>query len=481
MRNEKLIFSTLQQILHHINIGIHVIDKKGITILYNEAMAKLEGIERSEVMNKPILDIFPSLDEDSSTLITAMKIGRIIEQRKQTYSNYKGKSITTINTTIPLFDGENRLGAVEIAEDVTKIKELSEQVIDLQDQLITKKFKGQSITKSITKRLYTFDDIVGSSDPLKKAINLAKKASKTTSSVLIYGETGTGKELFSQSIHNESNRRSKPFIAQNCAALPETLLEGILFGTSKGGFTGAIDRPGLFEQANGGTLLLDEINSMGILLQSKLLRALQEGYIRRVGGLKDIPIDVKIIATMNENPKDAIKEGRLRKDLYYRIGVLSIEIPKLSDRKNDMKLLCDCFIKKYNKKFHKDVWMISDSTLEIFKQYEWPGNVRELQNKIESAMNMIADDEHVLKKEYFSHFFEDTHYFNRKANSEYDWILKNMNKNKSLPEVMAEIEEELITVKLSETDFNISKTAKLLNIKRQTLQHKIKKYDIKSK
>lgn len=474
MRNEKLIYKTLQEILHHINIGIHVIDKNGITIMYNEAMVKLEGIERKEVLNKPILDIFPSLDEDSSTLITAMKIGRVIEQRKQTYVNYKGKTITTINTTIPLFDEDERLGAVEIAEDVTKIKELSEQVIDLQHQLIKKKLVGEKPSK----RLYTFDDIIGSSDVIKKAIQLAKKAALTSSSVLIYGETGTGKELFSQSIHNASIRKNKPFIAQNCAALPEALLEGILFGTSKGGFTGAIDRPGLFEQANGGTLLLDEINSMGMTLQSKLLRALQEGCIRRVGGLKDIGIDVKIIATLNESPSQAILDGRLRKDLYYRIGVMAIEIPELSYRKGDIKLLSDYFIRKYNKMFSKDVWMLSENMLNVFKSYEWPGNVRELQNKIESAMNLISEDEHVLKKEYFNNF-EDMHIGSKKSGNLHEELYKLLDEKKSLTTVMSDIEKEIIITKLRETNYNISRSARDLNIKRQTLQHKLKKYNIK--
>ncbi|HCL51199.1 MAG TPA: sigma-54-dependent Fis family transcriptional regulator, partial [Clostridiaceae bacterium] len=176
---------------------------------------------------------------------------------------------------------------------------------------------------------------------------------------LIYGDTGTGKEVFSRAIHNESNRANKPFIPINCAALPEGLLEGILFGTTKGGFTGAIDRPGLFEQADGGTLLLDEINSMSILLQAKLLRVLQEGVIRRVGGIKDIPVDVRIIATTNEEPYTAIKNGTMRKDLYYRLSVININIPPLRERKEDIPEFIKTFIKTYNDEFSKDVWDIS--------------------------------------------------------------------------------------------------------------------------
>ena len=190
--------------------------------------------------------------------------------------------------------------------------------------------------------------------------------------MLIYGETGTGKELFAQSIHSDSPRRYMPFIAQNCAALPESILESILFGTTKGSFTGAEDKPGLFEQADGGTILLDEINNMHISLQTKLLRVLQEGVIRRLGGVSDIPVDVRIIATTNEKPSELLKKGKLRHDLYYRISVINVEIPPLRERINDIDELIDFFIKKYNKKFAKNITGIEEEVINIFKKYKCP-------------------------------------------------------------------------------------------------------------
>ena len=202
---------------------------------------------------------------------------------------------------MPIFIKDKVVGALEIAKDITYVKELSEKLMDLQNELnISAQANKHSNKKKIKK--YSFIDIIGEDEKILELKEIAKRASNTSSSVLIYGETGTGKELFAQSIHYGGNRKDKPFIAQNCAAIPETLLEGILFGTEKGGFTGAVAREGIFEQADGGTLLLDEINSMSEALQSKLLRVLQEGYIRRIGGLKDIPIDVRIIATTNEDP-----------------------------------------------------------------------------------------------------------------------------------------------------------------------------------
>lgn len=324
----------MQNILHHADIGIHVIDNERRTVIYNEVMARLEGVDREQVVEKDILEIFPSLNEETSTLIKVLHTGQAILNSTQSYLNFKGQKITTINSTIPLYADEKIIGALEIANNITHIKNLSDQLIELQNELSSAKSYKKNF-KSKIKR-YNFDDIIGEDISISLAKRIAKKATNSSSSVLIYGETGTGKELFAQSIHYGGIRADKPFIAQNCAAIPETLLEGILFGTDKGGFTGAIEREGIFEQANGGTLMLDEINSMSLSLQAKLLRVLQEGYIRRVGGIKDIPIDVRIIATTNEEPTESLKKGILRKDLYYRLNVISIRIPLLTERKSDI-------------------------------------------------------------------------------------------------------------------------------------------------
>jgi len=457
----------LQNILHHSDDGIHVIDKFGRTIYYNDAMAHIEGIEKDKVIDKHILEIFPSLDDETSTLLNVMKTRQSILNRAQTYLNYKGEKITTINTTIPLINENMLYGALEIAENVTNIKKLSEQLVDLQEELASKSKEKHSSKH----HKYLFNDIIGNSESLKKAINIARKAAESSSSVLLYGETGSGKELFAQSIHYDGKRRNMPFIGQNCAALPESLLESILFGTVKGSFTGATDKPGLFEHANGGTLLLDEINSMGLSLQAKLLRVLQEGYIRRVGGLKDIPIDVRIIATTNQDPIDAVKNGIIRKDLYYRLNVISINVPPLREREEDIKILIDHFIRLYNSKLKKDVWMISEDVLDVFSKYLWPGNVRELENFIEGAMNYISDDEHVLKKEHFP-----SHIFNI-SNKHID-LSSIIESEDSLSKIMKDIEKSLIQKTLYEENGNISRAARRLNIKRQTLQHKIKKHNI---
>lgn len=456
----------LQNILQYGNIGIHMIDKNRRTIIYNQTMANLEGMEISQVMGKDILDVFPSLNEQTSTLIKAMETQEPIINSTQTYLNFKGYSITTISTTMPLYENDTIIGALEIAQDITSVRKLSDQLFHLQKEL-------QPGNKSKDKgkiRRYGFHNIIGNNRELVKAREVARKASVFSSGVLIYGETGTGKEIFAQSIHYEGNRSDKPFIAQNCAAIPETLLEGILFGTEKGGFTGAVEREGIFEQANGGTLLLDEINSMTLSLQAKLLRVLQEGYIRRIGGTKDIPIDVRIIATTNEHPHESIGKGNLRQDLFYRLSVINIHIPPLRERSDDVELLSSYFIDKYNSSQNKNVKGLSEEVLRDFTEYNWPGNIRELENFIEGAMNMVSPKKIILEREDFitSAFIPSKFNMGNK--------LEIKLKEKSLPDILAEIEIDLIESTLEKHNHNVSITAKHLGIKRQTLQHKLKKY-----
>lgn len=455
----------LEILIENIDEGVHVIDKEGKTIIYNKAMESLEGLKGNEVIGKKILELFPSLNENTSTLCNVIKSGKPIGERYQSYVNKKGYNITAVNITLPIKIDDETYGAVEISKDFTKIKELYDRIIHLSD-------KSKNELKA--NREYSFDEITGCSPKFLKCIELAKKAAKSSSTVLIYGETGTGKEVLSRCIHNESIRSKKPFVALNCAALPEGLLESILFGTIKGSFTGAVDRIGLFEQANGGTLLLDEINSMSISLQAKLLRVLQEGYIRRVGDVKDIPIDVRIIATTNEDPYTAIVKGTLRKDLYYRLSVINITIPTLRDRKEDIPLFIKEFIKKYNDKFSKDVWDVSKEVYDAFMSYDWPGNVRELKNYIEGAMNMVSG--HILQKEHFTSQIQDALFFSSKNDNflsvdKYSYDI-------SLDEFIDEMEKKIIEEALKKCENNISRTSKLLKIKRQTLQQKIKRYNI---
>ncbi len=453
----------LQKILQYVDEGIHVLDKNGNTIIYNESMSNLEKMDSRDVIKKPFTEVFKGLNNESSTLLKALNHRIVTKDLKQTYLNKDGKEISTINTTLPVIVEDEVIAVVEVAKNITKIKEMSNTILKLHDEIgKPEKAKYKKVRK------YKFDNIIGQSDSFLNVVDRAKKSSKNSASVFIYGETGTGKELIAQSIHYASSRKDKPFIAQNCAALPESLLEGLLFGTTRGGFTGAVDRPGLFEQANGGTLLLDEINSMPYELQPKLLRVLQENYIRRVGGENDIPIDVRIITTCNEHPEKILKEGKLRKDLFYRLNVIQIDVPALRDRKDDVLLLTKMFIDKHNERFNKNVTGFTDEVKEYLLKYDYPGNVRELENIVMSAVSMCDDNEYILDKSLFSIQYSMDHQIDNYQKIE----------DSGMDEYLNNLEKKIIVKALVSNNYNITRASNSLKIKRQTLQHKIKKYNI---
>ncbi|MFA7549370.1 MAG: sigma 54-interacting transcriptional regulator [Sedimentibacter sp.] len=453
----------LQKILQLLDEGVHVLDKHGNTILYNEAMSALEKMDLADVIKKPFTEVFKGFNNENSTLLKALHSKTVTKNLKQTYLNKDGKEISTINTTIPVIIDEEVVAAVEVAKNITKIEEMSNTILKLHDEIEKpEKVKYKKVKK------YNFDNIVGQCDNFLDVIERAKKSSRNSASVFIYGETGTGKELIAQSIHYASSRKDNPFKAQNCAALPESLLEGLLFGTTKGGFTGAVDRAGLFEQANGGTLLLDEINSMPYELQPKLLRVLQENYIRRVGGSTDIPIDVRIITTCNELPGKILEEGKLRKDLFYRLNVISLNVPPLRDRIDDIILLAKMFVDKHNGRFNKHVTDFSDEVYEYLLSYDYPGNVRELENMIMSAVSMCENDEHILTGNHFSIKRTIEHKID-----DYEKI-----EDSGIDKYLGSLEKKIIQKALIDNNCNITRASNALKIKRQTLQHKIKKYNI---
>ncbi len=453
----------IDELIELVDEGVYIVDKDGIGKHYNGAMAYMEKVNKEDVLGKKFHEAFPDFSISESTMFRALKKNAPTLKQQQTYKNFYGKEITTINSTIPIIvDGET-VAAVEVAKDITNIREMSDTLLELQEGVL----EHVPLPPSGIKR-YTFDDIYGKNAIFSEVVEKAKRAADNDASVFIYGETGTGKELFAQSIHYHGRRREKPFLAQNCAAIPETLLEGILFGTTKGSFTGAIDRAGLFEQANGGTLLLDEISAMPYDLQSKLLRVLQESYIRRVGGAKDIPINVRIIATVNEPPEDLIECGKLRKDLFYRLNVINISIPSLKERLDDIPLLTERFLEKHNKRFGKEIWMVSDGAIKRLQHYDYPGNVRELENIIEQAVSM-ADKEHVLTEKILNM---------PTAIRKIKEPQISYTSQQPLDKYLAAVEARIIRDTIIRANGNISKAAEELQIKRQTLQHKLKKYHI---
>ncbi|MBW2151751.1 MAG: sigma-54-dependent Fis family transcriptional regulator [Deltaproteobacteria bacterium] len=307
--------------------------------------------------------------------------------------------------------------------------------------------------------------IVTQDKEMLRLLDLAKQVSDSKASVLIQGESGTGKELFARYIHQTSNRRKGPFVAVNCGALPEALLESELFGHEKGAFTGAVTRKiGKFEMADGGTLLLDEITEMAFHLQSKLLRALQEQEIDRVGGLRPVPVDVRVIATTNRNIQEAIGSERFRKDLFYRLNVIPIKVPPLRSRKDDIPLLVNHFIEKYNEIDGRNVKCLTKEALAKLCQIPFFGNVRELENIIERAV-LLSDGQTIDEKDLL---LEETYHENTQQTASAQ--------SEILPGPLKEVEKKIIFRALDETNGNRTHAAKILGISVRTLRNKLNEY-----
>lgn len=451
----------IKQILSLYNYidAIVMINDKGIIEYSDNFRTDINNLYNEEVIGRYIWDIYPELNENNSSLLRVLKSGKAILNEVQHLVNYKGVEIDAVNSTFPVKSGDKIIGAVEVSLYIEPEKQRKD---------ITLKLKEKDEDRG---RSYNIDDIITIDESMMDIKKKVLKVSKTDSPVLIYGHTGTGKEMIAQSIHKNSSRASKPFISQNCAAIPSTLLESILFGTVKGSFTGAENRKGLFETADGGTLFLDEINSMEISIQAKLLKVIENQEIRRVGSTESIKIDVRIISAVNEMPLKSIMENRLREDLFYRIGVVQINLPDLKDRKNDIEVLSDYFIKEYNKKMGRSIKGLDESVKKIFRNYAWPGNVRELKNVIEYAFNLTYNDIITV---------EDLPDYMFSVKSDKPSISNFAVPEKSLTELVESYEKNIIEYAVKNAK-NITEAAKMLKISRQALNYKLLKYNIKGK
>ncbi|MCX8110848.1 MAG: sigma 54-interacting transcriptional regulator [Syntrophorhabdaceae bacterium] len=312
---------------------------------------------------------------------------------------------------------------------------------------------------------YSLPNIISISDKMQDVIKICLKVAKSRANVLLRGESGTGKELIAKAVHYESERSSMPFIAINCAALPETLLEAELFGYEKGAFTGATGtKLGRFELANKGTIFLDEIGDISLSIQAKLLRVLQEHTFERLGGTRSIHVDVRVVAATNRDLEEMVKDGRFREDLYWRLNVVPIFIPALRERKEDIPPLIDHFLKRFNKEYEKDI-AINPDALRSLMDYSWPGNVRELENTIERLV--VLNDKGVINEEEIPSYIKEHK------------TMKVHDHNDSLIAEKERLEKERIIEALKKCNFNQSKAARLLGITQRQIGYKIQKYGIK--
>jgi len=331
-----------------------------------------------------------------------------------------------------------------------------------------------------------YDSVVSVSSKMTELMNFVRKvASSEATTILIQGESGTGKDLIAKAIHYESSRHQKPFVAINCSAIPETLMEAELFGHEKGAFTDAKTmKKGLFEAADGGTLFLDEIGELSPLLQAKLLRVLEDQVIRRVGGIKDMQVDVRVIAASNRDLEKAVRESQFRQDLYYRLAIIAIFIPPLRDRKEDIMPLVEFFIDRYNRRFKKSIRGITDETRRLIQSHNWPGNVRELKNTIERGM--ILEDEPLLRPLYLPFSVGESGgrtVFERTSPADGGQPLPN---GRMLPRLyipdggtsLEEVEHAMVELAMRQANSNQTHAAKLLDISRDALRYKLKKFGL---
>lgn len=427
----------VDSLIKNIPLGIVVVDTDGYIKNANSKLLDMFGYKFNEIIEQPISNIFQDHNKVKNLLLSQH---HIIDE--EVYVNAR-KNRLRFNLSAHWIGGTNDeiLDAVYIFNDIKKDRKLANK-----------------LTRS--QAIYTFDKIIGVDRSFKRLIEFSKKIADSKSTILITGESGTGKEVFAQAIHNYSNRKDEPFIAINSAAIPKSLVESELFGYEEGAFTGAKKQghPGKFEIADKGTVFLDEIGEMPYDVQARLLRVIEEGTISRIGSIDQKIVDIRIIAASNRNLEKEVVESNFRKDLFYRLKVLPIEIPPLRKRREDIPLLIDYFMKKISERLNKKRIYIDEKYMEQLIDYEWPGNVRELENYIELMINMEQVPNIIWKEKEIS----------KDENIEY------MHRDLSLDHV----EKQQINKVLKLFSGNITKSARALGIGRNTLYRKIKKHEI---
>lgn len=439
------------KILENSQDMICFLDEQGKINYVNPAFIKNSRLNINDLVGKNIFNIFPG-----------SHIAKVFND-KQPLNDvvHSINGIDVIGTIEPLFIDRNFKGVISTTRPINEIKELMYKLTKSQEEL---NYYKEEFLKQISKNS-SFKDIIGSTRNLKDIIYICQKASETTSTVLVRGESGTGKELIAKAIHNNSNRKDKPFVRVNCASIPENLLESELFGYEKGSFTGANkSKPGKFAIAHEGTIFLDEIGDMPLSMQVKLLRVLQEREIETIGGIHPQKIDVRVIAATHRNLEEMLKDGTFREDLYYRLNVLGINLPPLRERKEDIPSLVEHFILKLNKKLNKNISGINKDSLLLIQEYHWPGNIRELENIIERAMNLC--DAEYISRDYLPSYLKPSQAPSSAFHVDEDNILP-----------FEEYEKQIIEKAMKKYK-TFNKAGKALGLTHRTISLKCKKYGI---
>jgi len=443
----------LQTIIDSLSDAVSVVDENGIGIMVNRAYTRITGMTEKQVLKKPAT---VDIAEGESVHMRVLQTGKPVKGVRMKVGLLRREVIVSC---APLIIKGRLRGSVGVIQDISEIRRVMEEL---------------ERTRRLVRKLeayYTFDDIIGNSAEIKKTIELAKQAAATPACVLLRGECGTGKELFAHAIHYASDRVEKPFIRVNCASLTDTLLESELFGYADGAFTGAKKggRKGYFEEASGGTLFLDEIGAMSLDAQGRLLRAIQEGEIIRVGESRTRSIDVRVIAATNANLEELVEREHFRKDLYYRLNVFPIHLPPLREIKSDIPLLANSFLAHYAREYNRMGVEIAPSVYRRLKEYHWPGNLRELQNVIARALINLDREEYVIEERHLMMPFAGTAGVNENNLVAVDGTLKDMH---------SAWEKEILAAALRQADNNKAEAARRLNISIRNLYNKLHEHNL---
>lgn len=469
-------FPVYQKMFDKLSDAVYFLDQKGRYIYVNKIAAKLDGYQKEDFYGKTVPELYEiSLAE--SPIMQCVQNGQEFIDRYVTYY-CNGRKISQIINVMPIKENGRMMGIIAIQRDVTKLEETLEKNIELQKIVSAANNSPNGINNH---SLFRFGNMIGEDTTFLTCKIMADNAAKRDSSIMLTGKTGTGKEIFAQSIHNASSRSNGPFLAINCAAIPESLLESILFGTTKGIYTGALEREGVFEQARGGTLFLDEINSMAPESQTKLLRVLEERQVQRLGGKRKYAVNTRIISSTNVMPEEALDKKMIREDLFYRLAVVDIMLPSLQDRGNDIMLLSRFFIDKYNKEFCRNIVGLHDEVKDFFMTYPWPGNVRQLKHCIECAMNIVSQDEkYILMHHLPAYIVNGAFVYKKKVVS--SEVTPAVPEKKTTDSIFSDIqngEKNKIIEVLYANNGNVSKAARVLGMPRYALAYRLKKYHIK--
>lgn len=461
-----VMMTLFRETLEKVTEGVQIYDKNGYFVYSNQASERLGDYKKEDFVGRHLLDIY-DLSEEISTTLSVLRTNKPVLNRCDIFKKRSGKELVTINSGYPLEIDSQLLGAVSFEGDLTLINNMKNKSFSLEAFILNEQ-------PVIERKGFCFEDIVHTSSSMKELVRFAKKIALTDTNILITGETGTGKELFAQSIHNYSPRRDQPFIDINCGAIPSNLVESVFFGTEKGAFTGSVAKKGLLELADGGTLFLDEVNSMGLEMQAKLLRALQENRFQRIGGQKYIECNIRIITASNEDLRVLSSENKFRKDLYYRLSTLSLNVPPLRERKSDIQLLLNYFIKDLSEKYGKRKLEYTRHFRKLLEVHEWPGNVRELQHAVEFAIHHLADGAYLLSEKDLPDYLHEGTYVEFKEDTETMSLV--VNEGETLVEMLQSVEKNIINQALADYHGNITKAAQSLGLSRQSLQHRMKKF-----